>query len=77
MSGFASRPHRVPEFESDYERGEFYRNKALSYLELRMRTEAEVRQYLKDWQCPEEMVGDIIDFLQTYRYLDDDAFAEA
>ena len=77
MSAFNAKPRRVPEFDSESERGEFYRNKALSYLELRMRTEAEVRQYLKDWQCPEPLIEETVLFLLDYHYLDDQAFAEA
>ena len=77
MRNINSKPRRIPEFDSEYERGEFYRNKALYFLEIRMRTEQQVREYLGEWECPESLLEEIIGFLREYHYLDDAAFAAA
>ncbi len=65
------KPHRIPEFDSESARAEFYRGRALHFLEFKMRTEAEVRRYLQEWQCPDLLIQEIIDFLTDYRYIDD------
>ena len=77
MRPSGKKPRRIPEFSSESERGEFYLNKALYYLEFKMRTEAEVRTYLKEWQCPEDVLEDVILFLEEYHYLDDARYAES
>lgn len=50
---------------------------ALRYLTVRMRSEQEMREYLRKKQVPEEESDEIIAYLYSYRYLDDAQFAES
>lgn len=50
---------------------------ALRYLTVRMRTEEEMRQYLLKKQVSEDEVDDIIEYLYSYNYLNDEQFAES
>ena len=77
MRSKGKKPRRIPEFTQESERGEFYRGKALYYLEFKMRTEHEVRSYLAEWECPPAIMDEVIFFLEEYHYLDDARYAES
>lgn len=51
------------------------RDCALSLLEYRDRTEAEMRRKLKEWEYAPEAVEETIYFLKEYHYLDDQEYA--
>lgn len=50
---------------------------ALGYLAYRMRSETEVRLFLKKKEIEELMMNEVIDKLYSYQYLNDVEFAEA
>lgn len=52
-------------------------NKAIQYLARRMRSEQEVRQFLKDKDIDELQIQEVIHKLYEYRFLDDCEFAIA
>ena len=51
-------------------------DKASSYLALKPRTEAEIRNYLKNKEYSQSEIDDAVGKLLEYRYLDDTAYAE-
>lgn len=51
------------------------RNRALSYLAIRPRSELELRQYLQRKEASAEDTGSVIDWLKSFGYLDDADFA--
>ncbi len=51
-------------------------NKALKYLSFQMRSEAEVRDYLKEKEASEKQIEEIIEKLKYYGYLDDLNYAQ-
>lgn len=51
------------------------RDCALSLLEYRDRTEAEMRRMLREREYAQEAVEEAIDFLKEYHYLDDQEYA--
>ncbi len=53
-------------------RGRLY---AMQLLERFDRTERDLRRKLKDSFYPEEIIGDIIDYVKKYKYLDDVRYA--
>ncbi len=50
---------------------------ALKYLSYRLRSEFEMRKYMAQKDVPEEDIDEIIDYLYSYKYLDDHAYAKA
>lgn len=52
------------------------REKAFSLLELQARTEAELRNKLKQAGVPEPILDEIVCFLTEYGYLDDEAYVK-
>ncbi len=56
---------------------EKHKQLALRYLTVRMRSEYEMRQYLRKKQVPADQIDAIIDYLYSYHYLDDAQFAES
>ena len=56
---------------------EKHKQLALRYLTVRMRSEYEMRQYLRRKQVSDEEANEIIDYLYSYHYLDDRQFAES
>ncbi|CAH0347636.1 recombination regulator RecX [Bacillus sp. CECT 9360] len=50
---------------------------ALNYLSHRMRSESEIRTYLKKKEMVEPVIQETVHKLYNYNYLDDSAFAEA
>lgn len=49
----------------------------LKYLSLGMKTEGQVRQYLKKKECAEQDIEEAIESLKDYRYLDDNSYCKA
>lgn len=56
---------------------EKHKQLALRYLTVRMRSEFEMRQYLKKKQVAAEEIDEIVAYLYSYHYLDDAQFAES
>lgn len=57
---------------------ELLKEKALKFLVYKMRSEHEVRQHLKEkHSATNEAIEDIIDYLYSYNYLDDEKYAVA
>lgn len=56
---------------------EKHKQQALRYLNVRMRSELEMRLYLKKKQISTEEIDEIIQYLYHYKYLDDESFAES
>jgi len=52
------------------------KNLALKYLSYSMRTKREVVTKLKTYEFSEELIHEVIDFLEQHRYLDDTNYAE-
>lgn len=50
---------------------------AVKYLSFRMRSEKEIRDHLRSKNIAEENISAIMDKLQQYSYIDDQAFAKA
>lgn len=51
--------------------------KAIAYIEYKLRTEGEVRRKLLQKQYPEEIVEQVMAFLRNYGYVDDAAYCAA
>ena len=57
---------------------ELFKEKALHYLTYKMRSEFEVRQFLEEkYEADFESIEEIIEYLYSYNYLDDEKFARA
>lgn len=65
----------IKQLKSEDERHKAYQ-RALHYLSFRARSQAEMERYLQDKGYSPEIVTEIIERLQSERYLDDQAFAE-
>lgn len=52
------------------------REQALCLLEYADRTEQQLRQKLKEKDCPEDEIEETISFLKEYRYIDDAEYAK-
>lgn len=52
------------------------KNLAFKYLSHSMRTKREVRQKLKTYDFDEDLIGEIIVFLESLKYIDDCGYAE-
>jgi len=52
------------------------KNLALKYLAYSMRTKREVVTKMKTYDFSEEMIDEVIDFLEQHRYIDDTNYAE-
>ncbi|WP_433748195.1 recombination regulator RecX [Falsibacillus pallidus] len=62
------------QFHDDIRKGY---NMALNYLTARMRTEKEIRTYLKDKEVEESIIPEIIFKLNQYKFINDEEFAIA
>lgn len=65
---------RIPKFENPLEQSEYYRNAVLNYIGFKMRTRQEVVRYLMSKECPEEICTEILEFLESYQYVDDASY---
>ena len=63
-------------FATQREKEEHYRDKALGYLGYRMRSEREIREYLRRQGCDEDTGAQILKFLREYGFVDDLRFAQ-
>ena len=52
------------------------KNLALRYLSYNMRTKRDVAVKLKSYEFGEDLIDEVIEFLETHRYLDDKNYAE-
>ncbi|MCL2564724.1 MAG: RecX family transcriptional regulator [Defluviitaleaceae bacterium] len=52
------------------------KNLAFKYLSHSMRTKREVRQKLKTYDFEEDLIEEVIAFLESHRYIDDASYAE-
>lgn len=59
---------------SEEELKEYYKGKVLNYLSRR-KTVQEVRVYLRRLNCPEEIVEELLEFTDEYRFTDDEEYA--
>ena len=50
---------------------------ALKFLNVRMRSEFEMRRYLKRKQVEEDEIDEIVEYLYHYNYLNDEEFAKS
>ena len=50
---------------------------ALKFLNVRMRSEFEMRRYLKRKQVEEDEIDEILEYLYHYNYLNDEEFAKS
>lgn len=67
----------IPEFESRLEQSEYYRSAVLNYIGFKMRTRQEVVRYLMSRQCPEDLCEEILEFLESYQYVDDESYVRS
>lgn len=64
----------IPSFESRLEQSEYYRSKVLNYIGFKMRTRQEVVRYLMSHECPEDLCEEILTFLESYQFVDDEQY---
>ncbi len=64
----------VPKFESPLEQKEYYKSAVLNYIGFKMRTRQEVVRYLISKECPDTICNEILEFLESYQYIDDASY---
>lgn len=52
-------------------------NASMNYISYRLRSEKEIKTYLKEHECEEEIIVEVVNRLKQYGYLDDLKFAKA
>jgi regulatory protein len=66
----------LSELKNKSELDKFYM-KSLNLISLRPRSEYEIKSYLKRKDCPTSKIESILNKLREYKYIDDQAFANA
>ncbi len=66
----------IAELKNNDERDKAF-NRAVFFLGFRVRSQAEVKMYLRDKEYSEDVIADTIERLEEYNYLNDQGFAQA